>query len=201
MFQRSHQSIRMMNLLIFLVAWFVGAAAAAQAQNLVQNAEFDFDVSSWTASGIVEIEHRADVGSTLDGASGPGALEVRFFNWNGGVYGQGLPAVGPGVLNRVVIPGLFKNPSQRTNVGVLNTSAQTLDVDVDIWDDEGVKIAEAFWTLLPYSHRQSSLNSIGAGSMSGGTVIITRRSSGGSFRAYTSTVDQKSGDAVYNPGQ
>ncbi|RLE24225.1 MAG: hypothetical protein DRJ65_10370, partial [Acidobacteria bacterium] len=97
--------------------------------------------------------------------------------------------------------GLFKNSGQRTNVGLLNTSGQTLVVNVEIWDDTGTKITAVTWTLPPYSQRQSSLGSIGAGSMSGGTVIITRQSTGGSFRAYTSTVDQKSGDAVYNPGQ
>ena len=118
-----------------------------------------------------------------------------------GDFGQGLPAAGRGTSNRVVIPGLFKNSGQRTNVGLLNTSGQTLVVNVEIWDDTGTKITAVTWTLPPYSQRQSSLGSIGAGSMSGGTVIITRQSTGGSFRAYTSTVDQKSGDAVYNPGQ
>ncbi len=118
-----------------------------------------------------------------------------------GGFGQGLPAAGPGVLNRVVIPGLFKNANQRTNIGILNTSAQTLSVDVEIRDAAGAEVTTATWTLPPFAQRQSSLASIGAGSMNGGTVIITRQSSAGSFRAYTSTVDQKSGDAVYNPGQ
>ncbi len=118
-----------------------------------------------------------------------------------GVFGQGLPAAGPGTMNEVMIPGLFKNSRQRTNIGLLNTSTHTLDVVVEIWDDSGAKIAAQGWTLPPYSQRQSSLASIGVGSLDGGTAIIFRQSNFGSFLAYTSTVDQESGDAVYNPGQ
>ncbi|MEN8164921.1 MAG: hypothetical protein ABFS37_12385 [Acidobacteriota bacterium] len=118
-----------------------------------------------------------------------------------GVYGQGLPAVGPGELNRVFIPGVFKNSGFRTNIGLLNTSGESLEVQIVVYDDGGDEVASTFWTLPPYAHKQASLNALGVGNMSGGTVVITRRSSGGSFRAYTSTVDQKSGDAVYNPGQ
>ena len=118
-----------------------------------------------------------------------------------GVYGQGLPAVGPGELSRVVIPGLFKNSSFRTNVGLLNTSGETLTVLVEIYDDSGTRLGSDSWTLLPYAQKQTSLNAFGVTTLTGGTVVITRQSDGGSFRAYTSTVDQKSGDAIYNPGQ
>lgn len=117
-----------------------------------------------------------------------------------GVYGQGLPAAGPGTQGQVVIPGLFRNPSLRTNVGVLNTSGENLQVLINIRDASGTEIADATWNLAPYGQRQVGLNSFGVGTLTGGTVRITRVGGTGSFRAYTSTVDQESGDAVYNPG-
>jgi len=119
----------------------------------------------------------------------------------GGEYGQGLPAVGPGTLNRAVIPGLFQGPEKRTNLGILNTSDQTLTVDVQIRDSDGQEQVSLKWTLPPFAQRQVSLPSMGVATLDGGVVVITRTSTAGSFRAYTSTVDQISGDAVYNAGQ
>jgi hypothetical protein len=115
-----------------------------------------------------------------------------------GVYGQGLAAVPAGVSNMVIAPGAFQGSVFRTNVGALNTSAETVTLSVRITDDEGVEVAAEVWTLPPYSHRQKSLAAFGTGPMDGGTVKLTRTSNTGSFRAYTSTVDQSTGDAVYN---
>ncbi len=76
------------------------AAVAASGQNLLNNAEFDADGSGWTeANGSVQAVYRGDLGSTLAGGSGPGALEIRFSQWNGassGVYQ--LVAVSPGTV-------------------------------------------------------------------------------------------------------
>lgn len=116
----------------------------------------------------------------------------------GGVYGQGLPAVDAGNRNMVVAPGAFQGSIFRTNVGALNTSGETIVLQVSILDDAGIEVAGEAWTLPPYSHRQKSLSAFGTGPLNGGTVTLTRTSDPGSFRAYTSTVDQATGDAVYN---
>jgi hypothetical protein len=55
------------------------AAAPTAAQDLLTNPSFDADASGWTpANASVEAIYHDDVGSTLDGGSGPGAVEVRF---------------------------------------------------------------------------------------------------------------------------
>ncbi len=115
-----------------------------------------------------------------------------------GVYGQGLAAVNAGGRQQVVAPGLYQGAAFRTNVGVLNTSAEIVSVELELRGPNGDVVATASWTLLPYEQRQSSLRSLGVNAVEGGTLVVTRTSSTGSFRAYTSTVDQASGDAVYN---
>ena len=115
-----------------------------------------------------------------------------------GVYGQGLPAVGDAGRNKVVAPGLYQNADLRTNVGVLNTSAATITVELSLLDGSGVELANHIWTLQPYEHRQKSLPNLGVSNTDGGTLVITRTSDVGTFSGYTSTVDQASGDAVYN---
>ncbi len=117
-----------------------------------------------------------------------------------GNYGQGLPGVGPGTNNHVFVPGLFQGSGRRTNIGVLNTSDRLVSVRVEILDAAGVELTQEIWRLPPFSHKQESLRNLGISNLDGGTVVMTRDSSEGSFRAYTSTIDQRTGDAVYNPG-
>ena len=117
-----------------------------------------------------------------------------------GVYGQGLPAVSAGTANQVVLPGVFQSSARRTNVGVLNTSASTLEVELAVTDASGQIVGITDWTLRPYEQRQTSVTNLGPSSISGGWVLVRRTSSGGSFRAYLSVVDQSSGDAIYTAG-
>ena len=114
-----------------------------------------------------------------------------------GVYGQGIPAVPSGTLTTAYVPGVFQGTDMRTNVGALNTSGGTITLDVTILNSAGNEAGSATWTLAPYEQKQVSLPSLGISSLDGGTVIF-ELSGHGSYRAYTSTVDQKSGDAVYN---
>ena len=114
-----------------------------------------------------------------------------------GVYGQGIPAVPVGTLKKTYVPGVFQGSELRTNVGALNTSGGAITLGVKILNSAGNEVASANWTLLPYEQRQVSLPSLGVSSLSGGTVIF-EMSGHGSYRGYTSTVDQESGDAVYN---
>lgn len=118
-----------------------------------------------------------------------------------GGYGQGLPAVPAGERARVVVPGLYQGARFRTNVGVLNTSPEPITVELTIRDAGGAEVTTAVWNLAPYEQRQRSLPSLGAGGLDGGTLTVNRTAGGGPFRAYTSTVDQDTGDAVYNAGR
>jgi len=114
-----------------------------------------------------------------------------------GVYGQGIPAVTAGALTMQIVPGVFQGSALRTNVGVLNTSNSSISVTVKVYRANGGQVKSVNWTLQPYEQRQVSLPSLGVNELDGGLVSFTA-GSGTSFRGYTSTVDQSSGDAVYN---
>jgi len=137
-------------------------------------------------------------GGSLPAALGTATTHTYTPNPSGdGVYGQGIPAVPAGTLTKTVVPGVFQGSEMRTNVGALNTSGGTLTLDVTILNAAGNEVGSATWTLQPYEQRQVSLPSLGVTTLDGGTVIF-EMSGHGSYRAYTSTVDQESGDAVYN---
>ena len=119
----------------------------------------------------------------------------------GGSYGQGIPAVGKGIKGLVVAPGAFQNSERRTNAGALNTSAHAISVRVVITDRNGATAGSQTWSLPPYSQRQVSLPNMGVTNLNGGSVVFELMSAVGSFRAYTSTVDAVTGDAVHTAAQ
>jgi len=115
-----------------------------------------------------------------------------------GNYGQGIPAEPAGTDGSVALAGVFQNSSLRTNIGALNTSAATVTIAVTVRNANGVQAGSATWALPPYSQIQVPVASLGISSLDGGSVAFQRTSAAGSFRAYSSTVDQLTGDAVYN---
>jgi hypothetical protein len=92
---------------------------------------------------------------------------------------------------------VFQGSELRTNVGALNTSGSSISLRVTVLNAAGNEEASTTWTLQPFEQRQVSLPSLGLSNLTGGTVVFELQG-GGSFRGYTSTVDQNSGDAVYN---
>lgn len=115
----------------------------------------------------------------------------------GGSYGQGIPAVGRGEKGITVSPAAFQNSERRTNAGVLNTSQHAIAVRVVVVDRDGATAGEQTWNLAPYSQKQVSLRNLGVSNLNGGSVVFDLLSTIGSYRAYTSTVDAITGDAVY----
>ena len=77
-------------LLIAVTSNLTGAA-----QNLLENPSFDSDGAGWTEVGWVDAFFRDDVGSTLAGGSGPGAVKIEFRHYGGsnGVI-QEVPVTG-----------------------------------------------------------------------------------------------------------
>jgi len=146
-------------------------------------------------SGGLFIEAAAQ-GSTLPAVLVGAATYTFTPNDKGaGGYGQGVPAVGPGVKAQVVIPDDY-----RTNVGVVNTSGVETDVTVAIVGADGDQVVSQVWSLAPYEQRQVSVKSMGVNNASGGFLTVTQTGTNGTFRAYATVVDQKTGDAVYTPG-
>jgi len=120
----------------------------------------------------------------------------------GGAYGQAIPAVAAGTLEKVWVPGLFQSSTHRTNLGVLNTSDEQITVHIEFFGLGGGALATPVdWTLQPYEQRQWGLPALGVASVTGGSARVSLLSGVGSFRAYTSTVDEVTGDAAYNAGQ
>jgi len=115
----------------------------------------------------------------------------------GGSYGQGIPAVRADDLTHKVVPGAFEGGEFRTNVGVLNTSEETITVTIYVLAGDGARVGQAVWLLPPFGHQQQSITGLGVASLDGGSVSFQMAGSGGSFAAYTSVVDNTSGDAVY----
>jgi len=115
-----------------------------------------------------------------------------------GGYGQGLPAVEAGGPGQSAVAGLVQGAAYRTNVGALNTSSETIEVEIRILDSSGAEVVTARWMLQPYEQRQESLTALGVPSLESGSAVMTRTSAAGSYVGYISTVDQLSGDATYN---
>jgi len=116
----------------------------------------------------------------------------------GGSYGQGIPASRAGSAGQTLVPGVFQNAVLRTNVGVLNTSSTTVTLEVRILDAGGNQMSLTGWSLQPYEQRQVGLPVLGVSSLDGGSVTFRVTSASGSILGYASTVDQVSGDAIYN---
>ena len=116
----------------------------------------------------------------------------------GGSYGQGIPASRAGSAGETLVPGVFQNAVLRTNIGVLNTSGTTVTLEVRVLDANGNQMSFTGWSLQPYEQRQVGLPVLGVSSLNGGSVTFRVTSAGGSILGYASTVDQVSGDAIYN---
>jgi hypothetical protein len=115
----------------------------------------------------------------------------------GGAFGQGIGAVSAGSSATTAVPGLFQGSAQRTNVGALNTSGDEIQLMVFVNNSEGFEVGYQAWILQPYEQRQRPLPALGVTDLDGGTVVFELEGTG-SYLGYTSTVDQASGDAVYN---
>jgi len=66
---------------------------------------------------------------------------------------------------------------------------------------DGSTLASEVWTLEPYEQKQVSVKNLGVTEADGGYVTFTRSGTTGSFVAYATVVDQKTGDAVYTAGE
>lgn len=118
----------------------------------------------------------------------------------GGAYGQGIPATDPGADTEVHCPGIKDHDGHRTNVGVLNTSDRVIDVEVTIVDTMGARVGSETWQMQPFEQRQQRVTTLGAAGLDGGTASFRLLSAEGSFLAYSSVVDNQTGDAVYIAG-
>jgi len=165
----------------------------------------------------------SDVLETVFGFSGAAALRFecsssaiavssRTFNQTAaGTYGQFVPAVPAsatvGAGDSVVLAQLATSASAsegfRTNIGILNTSGNSIVVVVELKGEDGTKLGERSVSLGPYEFTQMDkiFQGIVAGTRNNLTARLHTASAGGSFIAYASVVDNRSGDPVFVPAQ
>lgn len=114
-----------------------------------------------------------------------------------GGYGQGVPATPAGDRGRVFAAGVRQGADYRSNLGVLNTSDQPLEINLAVRDADGAAAGAGVWNLAPYEFRQVSVTDLTGGPLADGSVEFERNQASGTFRAYLSVVDQYTGDAAY----
>ena len=154
-----------------------------------------------------------DVIDSLFGAEGVGALRVladggsvrvssRSYNDEGeGTYGQGIPsadgAIGFGEVGRLV--GLSQSGDSstgfRTNVGLVNLTAGSVMVTIDLYDGDGGLIGSVTRTLDAFE--QTQINGIFPEATDVGYAEVWTNTPGGRFLAYGSVVDNSTGDPTY----
>ena len=117
-----------------------------------------------------------------------------------GRYGQAVMAVGAGDREQVAATGALVSNDYRTNVGVLNTSAETISVAIEVRDKRyGRTVAATTWSLQPYEPRMVNATSFGITSLDGNPVFFSLTSATGSFRGFLSVVDNDTNDSIYIP--
>lgn len=133
----------------------------------------------------------------------------RTYNAEGeaGTYGQFIPAITE--LTAVVsgrpgaLPQLQENDSFRTNIGALNLTDETLDLEIHLFDGGGDLLGIREATLRPYEMDQYDkiFDDVDAGTVNNGYAVVRVTTEGGKVLAYASVVDNRSGDPVYVQAQ
>jgi hypothetical protein len=121
---------------------------------------------------------------------------------DGATYGQGLPAHSPydafGFGETARFAGLSQSSSDsegfRSNLGMVNTSEQTISVHIAFFDASGVQVATRMMDLSAGERRQLN-GPLPAGTNVASAAVWTT-TPGGHFLAYASVVDNQTGDAT-----
>jgi hypothetical protein len=164
-----------------------------------------------------------DVLSGLFGFTGSAALRItatsgdvmvtsRTFNDDAsGTYGQYIPgsedseAFGEGEHAALIQLSMSVDPEQgyRSNVGFLNVTGRSIDIEVSLYRSTGVHLGTLDYVLLPYEYDQVTniFDAVSTANVEDGYALVRTTTSGGEFFTYASVVDNRSGDAIYIPGQ
>ncbi len=128
-----------------------------------------------------------------------------------GSYGQTVPAVnvsegvGPDSQSTMILLSRSPDPSVgfRTNLGLVNFTDRSTAVVVDLYNADGSAIGTLAKNLQPFEQRQFNdvFSMAGADDVADGYAVVGTTTTGGSFVAYASVVDNGSGDAVFILGQ
>lgn len=161
-----------------------------------------------------------DILDTMFGFSGAAALRItpdscavevtsRTYNATpGGTYGQLVPArsihdtVRSGAMVQLI--GLREDGDFRTNIGLLNAGASSIQVRIDLYDASGSLLGTVpsdQTSLRPLEFRQLDgvLHDITSKNVAGAFAVISTDTENGAFFAYASMIDNRTGDPVFMP--
>jgi len=143
-------------------------------------------------------------------SSGTVMVTSRTYNQTSeGTYGQFIAAV---PANRAIAQGdsvplvqladsASTSSGYRTNIGFVNTTNKTISVKADLYNGSGSKLGTKAITLGAYEYKQIDkiFRSVTSSTLDNCYAVLSTTTSGGSFLAYASVVDNRSGDPVYVP--
>ena len=146
----------------------------------------------------------------IEASQGSLAVTSRTYNDAGdATYGQYIPAVFEsealvwGRAARLVQLAHSTRPRYgfRTNLGFVNTTGNTLTMNVDLYDGDTTYLGNLSFELLPWQYLQ--FNNVFKGmadeDLDNAYAIVTTQTGGAAFFTYASVVDNRSGDPVFIP--
>lgn len=142
---------------------------------------------------------------TLD-AAGP-VVTSRVYNLaaDGSTFGQGIPAIaldGATAPAELVLPMIHSAPGQfRTNLGLVQTSAGSFQVEVSVYSSAGALLAtKSFTRSSAFDQINNLFDNLGIGTAAiHGAWVRVRLVSGSPqfWTCYASVVDERTGDPTY----
>jgi hypothetical protein len=159
-----------------------------------------FSVSNDIAALHVSVD--VDTGSVM--------INSRTFNDQqaDGTYGQYIPIVaGSDAVSfdeEARLIQLTRSAGYRTNIGLVNTSGLTVEMEIDLYQADGTYLGKRTRTLDLWGYHQVNdiFDKVAPGVVvNDGFAVVRTTTAGGRFFTYASVVDNATSDPVYVPGQ
>jgi hypothetical protein len=122
-----------------------------------------------------------------------------------GTYGQYIDGykIDNSITEEGKIIGLKENNAFRTNLGLLNLNDKELKLNVSIYSGDGGLLGELEYNLKPYEFFQenSIIRKVTLNEINNSFIIIKAEGKEMPFFAYSSVVDNKTGDGIFIPAK
>jgi hypothetical protein len=181
---------------------FSGSETFCGRRCLAEGRAFTYRDILGSACGVTD----SGAGSLRIEPEGELTLSTRTYNEkeDGGTYGQFIPAM-PGHEALTIgdvghIIGLKQTGNYRTNLGFSEITGNETEVELRIYNSSGFQILTSSFELRASGWWQVGLSDLGITSLDVGRAEV-EVTSGGAVLSYASIVDNRTGDAVYLPGQ
>jgi hypothetical protein len=141
----------------------------------------------------------------VDGGNTPVTTRTYNLAADGGTFGQGIPAIlvdNAVATPKLVLPMLMSDPGRfRTNLGIVQTSAGTIAVRVQVHDTDGTVLAtRGYGSSSGFFQINNLLESVGIGGtvVEGGWISVELIAGSPAYwTAYASIVDGDTDDPTY----